>query len=183
MKNSILILLVVGVTMLFAGCSEDNSLTPGSEKSGSVESSLKGTKKPSPTLIGEQYCDFTFTPPTFWNGTVDFGVYGEYGITYISHDAPRGYSQASPFYEDIIIYELGSDWTNPANVRMKGWNAGVVTYANKDPEPVKVVSNGKIEEAYGPLEMWQGCNLHFSGLVFWVDIGIPEGCLGTIRIN
>ncbi len=183
MKNSILFLLVFGVTMLFSGCSEDNTLTPGSEQNGSVESSLKGTKKPLPTLIGELNCDFTFTPPTFWNGTIDFGAYGLYSITFISYDAPRDYSQASPFKEDIIIYELGTDWTNPANVYMRETHSGVMTLANKVPDPTKFVANGKIEEAYGPLEMWQGCNVHISGEVTWIDVGIPEGGTGTIRIN
>ncbi len=169
--------------MLFSGCSEDNPLTPGSDQNGSVESSLKGTKKPLPKLIGELDCDFSFeNPPTFWNGTVDFGTYGLYNITFISYGAPRGYSQASPFEEDFIIY-LGTDWTIPENVYMRGYNAGVVTYANKDPDPVKFLANGKVEEAYGPLEMWQGCNMHSRGVVTWIDIGIPEGCNGTFQIN
>ena len=100
--------------MIFFGCQEDSALSPVSDQNDQVPASL--AKKPAPNLIGTTYTPFTFTPPTFWNGTIDFGVYGKYSITFVSHDAPREYSQASPFHEDFIIYELGADWTQPETV-------------------------------------------------------------------
>ena len=180
MKRLILMFLVIGTVLIFFGCQEESALAPELDQSDQVPASLT---KPLPNLIGTANTPFTFTPPTFWNGTVDFGVAGEYSITFISYDPPRQYSQASPFYEDFIIYELGTDWTIPENVYLKGWNAGVVTYANNPPDPCKFLANGKIEEAYGPLEMWQGRNVHIRGIVNWISVGVPQGALGTFRIN
>ena len=183
MKHTIFLFLVLGATMIFFGCSENNSTAPELNQSDQTANSL--AKKPAPSLIGIQDADFTFTPPYFWNGTVDFGDAGKYSLTYFSHDAPREYSQASPFYENFIIYELGSDMNKPENVYLKGWNAGVVAYANKAPDPVKFLANGKIEEAYGPLEMWQGRNVHIRGEVIFndPDNGFPKEALGTFKIN
>jgi hypothetical protein len=174
--------LVVLAIMVFFGCSENNTTAPEINQNDQVPASLA---KPLPNLIGTAYTAFTFTPPTFWNGTIDFGVDGKYGLTFISHEEPRGYSQASPYYEDFYIYEEGTDWTIPENVYLKGWNAGVVTYANKNPDPVKFRANGKIDEAYGPFEEWQGRNVHIRGEVIWndPDNGLPKAALGTFRIN
>ena len=180
MKRLIFVFLVIGATLIFFGCSENNSTAPELSQNDLVTNTM--AKKPTPNLIGTQVANFTFTPPTFWNGTIDFGGV-LYGITYISHSPPRTYSQASPFEEDFVIYELDTDWTIPENVYMKGWDAGVVTFANKKPEPSKVVANGKIEEAFGPFEMWQGRNVHMSGVVIWTTDGLPKEALVTFRIN
>ena len=183
MYRLIVVFLVICSVMIFFGCQQESALTPELSQSEQMPASL--AKKPSPNLIGALVLDFTFTPPTFWNGTIDFGVDGKYSITFISYEPPRDYSQASPFYEDFIIYKLGTDWTIPGNVYMKGWNAGVVTYANKAPDPVKYTANGKIEEAYTPFEMWLGRNVHVRGEVSWndPDNGLPKGALATVRIN
>ena len=182
MKRLIIIILIMGVAIIFFSCEENNSTAPELMKGDQDIVSLD--KKPAPYLVGDAIMNFTFTPPTFWNGTITFGDV-TYGITCISYDPPRDYSQASPFYEDFYIYELGTifDLTNPTNVYMKGWEAGVVTYANKDPEPVKFHANGKIEEAYGPFEGWQGRNVHIKGLVYWVEVGLPAYAASKFRIN
>jgi hypothetical protein len=181
MKRSILTFFVIGATLIFFGCTENNSTAPELSQSDQFVNSL--AKKPAQNLIGTAVANFTLTPPTFWNGTIDFGN-GPYGITFISHGQPRDYSQASPFKEDFIIYELG----NPTNVYAEGWEAGVGSHANRAPETMKFVSNGKIEKAYGPLEMWEGRNVHISGAVEdWQNISgvgwIPVVALSTFRIN
>lgn len=185
MKKSIFSILVIAASLFFFGCSEDNALLPGSDiQANELESSYKGAKKPAAKLIGTGNVGFTFPPnPNFWNGTIDFGDYGIYGITFISYTAPRDFSQASPFEEDFIIFKLGTDWTISDNVVMRGWNAGVVTYANKAPDPVKFHANGKVEEAYGLLAAWEGCNVHIKGLVYFLAPGLPEKALSTMRIN
>jgi hypothetical protein len=180
MKHLILVFLVIGSVMIFFGCQEDSTLEPVSHQSNQVESALA---KPTPNLIGKIVTDFTFTPPTFWNGTVDFGKAGKYGLTFISYGPPRDYSQASPFEEDFIIYKLDGDWKIPENVYIKGSNTGVVTYANKAPEPVNFLANGKIEEAYGLFEMWKDRKIHIRGHVFWKSVGVPDGAVATLRIN
>ena len=179
-------LLIFGVSILFFGCSENN-LNPALDDPAQIEQEealLKGAKKPSAMLEGTTNTPFTFTPPTFWNGTVDFGAYGVFGLTFISYDPPRDYSQASPFHEDFVIYILNSDWLEPENVVMKGWNKGVVTNANNLPDPVRFHANGKITEAYGPLEEWKDCNWHISGLVYYNGVDpFPEKAMGEVRIN
>ena len=183
MKHTIFLFLVLGATLIFFGCSENNSTAPELSQSDQLTQQSVLNKKPVPNLIGEAVIDFSFTPPTFWNGTVDFGVDGKYGMTFISYAPPRDYSQASPYYEDFVIYKLGTDWKVQENVIMKGWNAGVVTYANKDPEPVKVRANGEIVEAYGDFEMWEGRKVHLQGLVYWESVGVPDEAISTVRIN
>jgi hypothetical protein len=180
MKHLMLVFLVIGATLIFFGCSENSTSAPELSQGDQVTNSLA-----KPHLTGHQVTPFTLTPPTFWNGTVDFGEDGKYGLTFVSYEPPRAYSQASPFYEDFSIYELG----NPANVYLKGWNAGVVTYANNPPDPCKFLANGKVEEAYGPLEEWLGRNVHIRGTVFWnpvphPDFGLlPDHAEATFRIN
>ncbi len=182
MNTKLFITLLLGVGFLFFGCSEDNSLLPeqNTDQSGSI---LKSAKNPGPSLSGVLETEFSFTPPTFWNGTVDFGDMGTYGITFISYGAPRDYSQASPFQEDFVIFKLGTDWTVQENVILKGWDSGVLVLANKDPELVKFTAHGKVTEAYGPLEMWNGRNAHFKGVVEWVQLGLPKAVHGELRIN
>lgn len=179
-------LLVIGVSTLFFGCSE-NSLLPDLDDPVQTEqgdAAFKSAKKPAASLVGTTDIPFTFTPPTFWNGTVDFGDEGLFSMTFISHGEPRDFSQASPFFEEFVIYELGTDWTVPENVVLKGWNKGVVTYANKLPEPVMFHANGKITEAYPPLDAWIDCNFHVKGMVYFDEAsGLPDRALGKVRIN
>ena len=105
MKNLIFVFLVIGATMIFLGCQEDSVIAPVSDQSDQVPVSL-AKAKPSPNLIGTTNCLFSFAnPPIFWKGTIDFGEKGIYGLYFISYDPPRDYSQASPFYEDFVIYD------------------------------------------------------------------------------
>lgn len=186
MRHLILVFLVIGSVMFFFSCQEESALAPELSLSNQVPVSLAKAKS-SPNLIGTVKTDFTFTPPTFWNGTIDFGEdFGEnhvYGITFYSYGAPRDYSQASPFEEDFYIYESGKDWDDPDYLYMKGSNSGVVSYANKAPDPVKFRANGKIEVANEPFAEWLGCNVHIRGTVTLIAVGVPKGASGTFRIN
>ena len=191
MKRLFLAFLFTGIALLYFGCSENNPSAPGLSQSDQVTNTL--AKKPAPNLIGISNTLFNFPPlpdpggstlPVFWKGTIDFGE-DTYGIYFLSYGSPRGYSQASPFYEDFVIHEDGDE----AIVYLKGWNAGVVTYANNPPEPCQFLANGKVEEAYGQFEGWQGRNVHIKGTVYWNPIPIPgvglipEYAAGTLRIN
>jgi hypothetical protein len=180
MKNLLIVTLIIGAAMIFMGCSEDNPSAPVLSQSDQMDNTLL---KPSANFTGIIEADFTFTPPTFWNGTIDFGTGVKYGLTFISLGKMRQYSQARPFEEEVIIYELGTDWTNPANVYLRGLHTGMMTLANKMPDPVKFRANGKINEACGPFELWQGRNYHIDGVVTYVAVGQPEGADGTFRIN
>jgi hypothetical protein len=187
MMHKFFMILVIGTGIVFFGCSEDNLLVPEDpakpDQIDQANSSLKSAKKPAAFLIGEVETMFTPTPPTVWNGTVDFGDYGTYALTFISLGPLRDFSQALLFEEDFVIYQLGTDWQDPANVVMRGWNDGVLTLANKAPDPTKFHANGKITSASEPLDLWDGCNFHIKGLVYWTDFGPPERTSGIIRIN
>jgi hypothetical protein len=183
-----LVFLVIGATFIFFGCSERNPSAPELSQGNQVTNSLA-----KPHLTGTTNTPFNFPPlpdpggselPIFWKGTVVIEE-DTYGIYMLSYDPPRAYSQASPFYEDFVIHKDGDEEI----VYLKGWNAGVVTYANNPPEPCKFLANGKVEEAYGEFEEWLGRNFHIRGTVFWNPIPHPElGLLpdyatGTFRIN
>ncbi len=189
MKLSKLMFLAIGAAIIFSGCSKDEFLAPELDQIDQAESTLKSATKPAAHLTGIMALDFNLfflgNPALpVWEGTIDLEGYGLYGMRFFSLSAPRDYSQASPFEEDFIIYELG----NPTNVYAEGWEAGVASHANRAPDPMKFVTNGKIEKAYGPLEMWEGRNVHISGIVEnWVDHPIygliPEYATSTMRIN
>ena len=188
MKKLIFIFLFLGIAMLYYSCSDNNPSAPGLNQSDQVVNTLD--KKPAPNFIGITNGLFHYPPlpdpggsllPVFWKGTVTFGD-DTYGIYFLSYDAPREYSQASPFYEDFVIHKIGDE----KDVYVKGWNAGVVTNANNPPDdPSKFLANGKIEEAYGPFDGWQGRNIHIRGEVIWRTdgSGLPERAEGTLRIN
>ncbi|GEM_PF-5295988 len=177
MKN-LIVLCLLGISILLSGCYEDPMITDAS-------ADLKSAKKMAPGLVGTGDIIFTLTPPTFWNGIVDFGDSGEYKITFISlGDGPRDFSQASPFKEDIVIYDMNATWPpSESETYLTASCKGVVTYANKLPEPSKFLENGMVTGAYGPLENWMGCTIHIKGLVIWAAPGIPAGAVNTIRIN
>ena len=184
MKNLFLIFFVVGVIIVFFGCQQESALTPELSENEQLPASFA---KPLPYLTGTTDTPFNFPPlpdpggsdfPVFWKGTVVFEKV-TYGLYFLSTGAPRDFSQASPFFEYFIIHEIG----NEQNVYLKGWNAGVVTYANKDPEPVKFHANGKITEAYGSFAAWQDRPIHIRGIVTWIAVGLPEKAAGTFRIN
>lgn len=187
MKKIIFVFIVIVASMIFFGCQEDSALTPVLGQSDQGENSLN--KKPLPHLKGYGVTMFSFAnPPFYWEGEVTFDGYGDfdgtYGIIFESLEAPRDYSQASPYAENFWLYKKGEDFTLEENVYLKGWVEGVVTHANNPPDdPSKFLSNGKIEEAYGKFEMWQGRNIHFRGFVHWNPAGFPDHAEGPVRIN
>ncbi|UCH14591.1 MAG: hypothetical protein JSV22_01175 [Bacteroidales bacterium] len=188
MKRLILMFLIIGVTIVFFGCSENSFMTPESDQSDLAPTRLKGTK-PAPNLIGEMDLYFTFgnwPAEPVWVGTVTFEDYGEYGMRFYHLSPFKEYSQASPFEEWFEIYDLGDD----THVYLAGPDVGVTTTANKPPEPCKYRMNGEIEVATAPFEGWLGRNVHMSGVITWQNLGTPEAPViapatapGTFRIN
>ena len=56
--------------------------------------------------------DLTLSPTSetnYWNGTVDFGDYGEFSIAFFTYTPPRDFSQVYPFEEDFISKETKGD--------------------------------------------------------------------------
>jgi hypothetical protein len=190
MKRSILMFLVMLVTIIYFGCSEDSPMTPGSDQSDLASTRLKGTK-PAPNLIGEMdlYFDLLAVPPgdPVWVGTVAFEDYGVYGMRFYHLSPFRDYSQVSPFEEYFEIYDL-----DDGTVVLGGPDVGVTILANKPPDPTKYVMNGEIDVAAEPFEDWLGRNVHMNGIITWQFVTLPDGTVigpvpetapGTIRLN
>lgn len=151
----------------------------------SSEPALKSANVPTPNIIGA--LDLVVSPTSetnIWNGTIDFGdEYGVYNIAYFTYTPPKENAQAYLFDEDFIIYQLGTNWKNPENVVLRGSHKGLLVFANKDPEPIKVTkANGKITEANAPFEMCLGRPYHGSGTAFFED-GAPPYFEGLLWIN
>jgi len=183
MKNLILVFLAMGSVLIFFSCQEESALAPELGQSNQVVNSLA---KPLPNLIGEMKLKFTFVHPYFWVGTIDFGDGNKYSMRFETLSDLRGYSQASPFEENFIIYKFETNWTNPDNVYLAGHDEGVTTLANKPPDPCKYRMNGKIDVANVPFEEWLGRNVHMSGVITWQGSAppyAPDTADGKFRIN
>jgi hypothetical protein len=180
MKSLILVFLFLGISMLYIGCSDNNPATPQLNQSDQVTNTL--AKKPVPNLTGEVDTDFVpdgnpVGTDYYWNGIIT--IDGEpYGMRFLSLTPPRGYSGAFPFKERFEIYENGFLGV-PEHLLLEGPNHGVVSFAND-----RFRANGKIEVANAPFEMWDGRNVHISGIVTWaIEDILPAGATGTFRIN
>ncbi len=80
MQRFILFFVFIAISaILIFSCSVDNPTA--SEISQSDQGAISLAKKPSANLTGTVATDFTLTPPTFWNGTIDFGDDGLYSLT------------------------------------------------------------------------------------------------------
>lgn len=187
MKNSILLFLVFGAALLISGCSEDNSMVPGSDQNELGSSSLKSTAKPSANLRGEMdlYFDLTAVVPDdpVWVGTITFEGNGTYGMRFYHLSPFRDYSQASPFEEWFEIYDVYDETI----VYLAGPDVGVTVLANKPPEPCTYRMNGEIEVAIEPFAEWIGRHVHMSGVITWQVIPgvgpVPDTAPGKFRIN
>ena len=188
MKRSRLVFLIIGVSIIFFGCSKDDFLAPELDQSDQVTASLKSAK-PSSNLLGTMELDFTFgawPEEPVWVGTVDFEEDGVFGIRFYHLSPFRDYSQVSPFEEYYEIYDLEDETI----VYLGGPDTGVTILANKPPDPCKYVMNGEIAVAITPFEEWLGRNVHMSGVITWQNFGTPEEPIivpdtapGTLRIN
>ena len=172
MKHSIIFFLIIGVAMIFWGCSENQPTSPELSQSDQVMNTM--AKKPAAKLIGPMDLTFDLTrAPYYWDGTVDFGDYGVYGIRFESLGG-RDVGQAHHFIENFEIYDLITD-----AVCLGGPDAGVTTLANS-----KFRMNGVVEVVNTPFEEWLGRSVHISGLIIWGATGPPPVAgVGTVRIN
>ncbi len=178
MKN--LMFLVIGASIIFSGCSKDDSLLPELDQTDQAEPTLKAAKKPAAHLKGVTDVKFNLLfleTPTLpvWQGTVDLEGYGIYNIRFYSLSVPRDFSKARPFAEYFEIYD------SEGVVVLAGHDEGVTTLANS-----KYRMNGEIEVAIDPFEEWQGRKVHMSGIIIWHPDApkiLPETALGIFRIN
>ena len=180
-----LIILLIGASMLFAGCSRDNFLLPDLDDNAQPNPELKKASKPIPNIVGAMDLTLSPTSPTnLWNGTIDFGEYGKFSIAFFTlTPPPENFEGVYLFDENFIVYKgTGLDWNVPENVVLKGSHKGRLVFANTFPESVKLNANGKITEAYAPLEKCMGRTFHAKGDVFFSSVPVPTAEL-IMRIN
>lgn len=173
MKRSRLVFLIIGVSIIFFGCSKDDLPAPEFDQSDQATASLKSAK-PSSRLIGTMDLDFTFglwPEEPVWVGTVDFEDYGVFGIRFFHLSPFRDYSQVSPFEEIFEVYDLD----NPDVIYMRGPDVGTTILANKVPDDTKYRMNGEVEEALEPFEGWLGRSVHMNGVITWQVLDTPDG--------
>ena len=85
MRQIISILSVLISIVILVSCQQEGVLNPNLSQD---DPSANAITKPAPNLIGTINCNFTLTPPTFWNGTIEFENGDVYGITFVAAGAP-----------------------------------------------------------------------------------------------
>ena len=171
MKTLIKLLFFMAITCLVLSCNKSDIYDEA------MEPVTKSAVVPIPNLFGTMDLILSPTSETnFWNGTVDFGDYGEFSIAFFTYTPPRDFSQVYPFEEDFIIYKLGTNWTNPENIYLKGSHKGLLKLAKT---PIEFMANGKITEAYFSLAFCMGRPYHSKGIV---DFNSGT-CVLEMRIN
>jgi hypothetical protein len=64
------------------------------------------------------------------------------------------------------------------NLLLNGTDEGVVSLANSEYR-----MNGVVTVAYGDFVIWEGRNVHMSGIIEWYPFGAPHFAPGIFRIN
>lgn len=176
MKSLIGIFLFVGIAMLYISCSDNNPSAPGLNQSDQVTNILD--KKPAANLNGIVLATFVFDPSSgsdiSWVGTIDFEGYPTYQIVFHSVGAElRG--KSFHFAESWEIFN------SSGALLLAGADEGVEPPLNENKETQKFMSNGVVEVANAPFEMWLGRSVHQGGVVFSDETGTYAS--GTLRIN
>jgi hypothetical protein len=153
-------------------------------------------KKPDPSLTGILNLQFNLGWPgpsktiPDWVGHITLDG-EEYGMAFFNigtgkpFDAIGGnvlfFGEIWTIYESIV-YEFDEDGVltvfEPGTILLNGTDEGVVSLANS-----KYRMNGEVTEAFGDFEMWQGRNVHMSGIIVWYPFGAPFTAPGICRFN
>lgn len=179
MKTLAKLSFLIVITCHIMSCSESVIYDQSSEPH------LKSANVLTPNIVGSM--DLILSPTSLtnlWNGTIDFGDYGEYSIAFFTLTPPPvNFEGVYLFDEDFIVYKgTGLDWEVTENVVLKGSHKGRLVFANTFPESVKLDANGKITEAHAPFEKCMGRTVHAKGTVFFTSVPAPTAVL-EMRIN
>lgn len=138
-----------------------------------------------------------------WVGTITFeGDEKTYGMLFFAIGTGKPFDNPNPsdsvhFFKEIwAIYDTSvdfksmipsgnpADWAhwrpvnNPEELVLWGYDNGLTNLVNS-----KYHMNGNIEEAFGAYSMWEGYNVHMSGIIEWYPFGAPYQAPGTFKIN
>jgi len=176
MKSLIVVLLFLGIAMFYFGCSDSTPSGPNLGQNDQVTATLD--KKPAPNLIGIVYATLVYDPESgsdvSWVGTIDFDGYPTYDIIFHAGEGSEVRGKTFHFKESFEIF-------NNSALLLAGSDEGVEPPANENKGTENFMSNGVIDVANAPFEMWLGRNLHQSGVVFSDETGTYAS--GTLRIN
>jgi hypothetical protein len=115
----------------------------------------------------------------------------EYGMTFFCIGAKDAGNVH--FFEEIwtiydwvelhteVVDDEVNQWLEYGEILLWGYDAGVVAWQNN-----KYHMNGNVEEAIGDFAVWEGRNVHMSGIIEWQEIdGVvaPQYAPGIFRIN
>ena len=172
MKRIIIAFLIMGVTMIFYSCTENNPMKPELNQGDEVTNSLN--KMSLPRLVGNMTLAFDPTrAPYFWQGTVNFRGGGVYVIRFESLGPPIDHGEYTTFSENFEIFELG----NINELYLKGHDNGYIYNENS-----KTIANGEVAEANEPFEIWLGSYANFTGAGNIGPDGMPISFEGIFRI-
>ena len=177
MKRSILMFLVLGVSIIFFGCSTDNPLTSELDQSDQAPASLAKKTAPSIRCTTEYFFVATVDPSDpCWVGPVSGdidGVVKWFLLSKSDHPAPP--AQAAQMFFTWEIWDedeevlLLAGWENERTIVRHGKNS--VWRAN-----------GRVTEASEEFEDYIGSQMHDGGHFTWAAPGLPEHGYGELRI-
>jgi hypothetical protein len=84
----------------------------------------------------------------------------------------------------LIPSDSALDWeywlpeNDPEELILWGYDKGQTNLVNSDYH-----MNGNVEEAFEEFSVWEGRNVHMSGVIEWYENGAPNFAPGTFRIN
>jgi hypothetical protein len=176
MKRLIFMFLVIGATMIFFGCSENNPSAPELSQSDQLTASL--AKKPASCTT--EY-DFVGHLGEFdaegrllaWKGTISGDIEG---VIKWWMGPMSATGQASHYEDRFEIWNAAE-----TELLLAGDEAGTTTVRHGKNSNWR--TNGTVTEAYGDFEDWLGRKNHAEGNFTWAAPGLPDHGWGTFRIN
>jgi hypothetical protein len=180
MKRLIFMFLIIGATMIFFGCSENNPTAPELFQSDQVTTTL--AKKPAPTLKGTTVYDFVGHLGEVdaegrllaWKGTISGDINGVIKWWMV---VPFDVTGQVSHYEDR--FEI---WNAEETVLLlAGDEAGTTTARHGKNSNWR--TNGTVTEVGPGFEDWIGRPEHCEGHFTWAAPGLPDHGDGTFKVN
>ena len=177
MKKLIFIFLFFGIAILYTGCSDNNPSAPALSQDDQVTNTLD--KKPAANLIGIVAATLVYDPSSgsdvSWIGTIDFEGHPIYQIIFHAGEGTEFRGKSFHYVESWEIFN------SSGVLLLAGSDEGIEPPLNINKEAQKFMSNGVVEVANVPFEMWLGRNAHQDGVVTSDETGTYAN--GILRIN
>jgi hypothetical protein len=177
MKRLILVFFLIGITAIYFSCSDNIPSAPQLNQSDQVTNTLD--KKPAANLIGIVATTLVYDPSSgsdvSWIGTIDFEGHPIYQIIFHAGEGTEFRGKSFHYVESWEIFN------SSGVLLLAGSDEGIEPPLNINKEAQKFMSNGVVEVANVPFEMWLGRNAHQDGVVTSDETGTYAN--GILRIN